>query len=100
MKHKQMVDIEVGGFSRRLRFDFNAIAALEEATGKTISEIGDNPGAREIRAMLWAGLLHELPKLTINQAGDMIDFEKIGYIGEKIQEAFALAMGQPVQEKN
>lgn len=89
-----MVEIEVGGFVRRLRYDFNAIASLEEAIDRPVSALGDNVGVRELRAMLWAGLIHELPKLTIIQAGDMISFEKMGYITEKIQEAFALAMGQ------
>lgn len=100
MKHKQMIDIEVGGFSRRLRYDFNAIASLEEAINRPVSAIGENVGVRELRAMLWAGLLHELPRLTLAQAGDMISFDKMEYITGKIQEAFALAMGQEQAEKN
>lgn len=100
MKHRQYVDIEVGGFSRRLRYDFNALASLEDAIGRPVSSIGENMGVREMRAMLWAGLIHEMPKLTLTQVGDMLSFDRMEYITEKIQEAFALAIGQDVPEKN
>ncbi len=42
---------------RRLRFDTNAFCMLEEITGKTVTERGnDKSGIPEVRAMLYCGL--------------------------------------------
>lgn len=67
------VTVELGGRTRRLVYDWNAIAALEEAgrpmldgTGWRISD------ARSLRLLLWAGLLRDDPSLTVEDVGRMI----------------------------
>jgi hypothetical protein len=60
---------------RSLKFDLNALAALEDVLGRSVLGDGgmDLKGARELRAFFWAGLLHEDPSLTIEQVGAMMD---------------------------
>jgi hypothetical protein len=61
---------------RTVRFDFNSNVKLEKETG--VNTLMENPIDKEhmngtmLRAMLWAGLLHEDKTLTIEQAGAMI----------------------------
>ena len=59
---------------RRLRFDFNAAAAFEEATGKTMFDISvwASPTAKDLRALLWSLLLHEDKDLTLEQVGSFM----------------------------
>ena len=50
-------DLELGGETRTLRFDYNAIAELEGVLGGGFASIaGMQLGARSIRALVWAGL--------------------------------------------
>ena len=60
-----------------LRYDMNAIAEVEGALRMTIREIGlrlmrGKIGAREIRALVWAGILHEFEDAGIRQVGDWL----------------------------
>ncbi len=62
----------------RLRFTWNAAAVFEEAAGRTITETllhleHELFSARTLRAMLWAGLREFHPKITIEDAGRLID---------------------------
>ncbi len=76
---------------RTLRFDFNACVAYERETGQSISALKDNPGFTSIRALIWAGLLHEEPKLTIERAGAMLDLADLEVYSEAIAEAMTRA---------
>lgn len=58
--------------ARRLKYDINAFAAIEEALGTSLGQAFRSPGLREIRALLWAGLRWEDRKLTLEGAGDII----------------------------
>jgi len=60
---------------RRLRYDINALADLEEALGVGLGAAlsGERMGIRTLRAMLWAGLRHEDPMLTIREAGELLN---------------------------
>lgn len=79
---------------RTVKFDVNAIAELEDALGKPISQLNEtNVGIREIRAMVWAGLLHENPKLTLREVGEMIPPDRLKEIADKITKAFQSAFG-------
>ena len=62
----------------RLRFTWNAAAEFEAAAGKTITETllhleTELFSARTLRAMLWAGLREFHPKVTLEDAGRLID---------------------------
>ena len=68
------VDIEVGDKTKRLKYDFNAIADIEERAGAGIAKLFSEEmiGLHTIRLLLWAGLRHADPGITIQRAGDMI----------------------------
>lgn len=57
-----------------LKYDINAIVAIEEVTGMSIVQIFAEPGSLErmslLRKIYWAGRTRENPKLTLSGAGD------------------------------
>jgi len=59
---------------RNLLLDFNAIADAGEVAGKEVMEFitGESVSFPGMRALLWAGLKHEDPKLTVRATGDLI----------------------------
>jgi len=79
---------------RHLRLDLNAMSAYEEATGKSMFKGIDleNMGATELRALLWACLIHEDEKLTLKQVGSFITTENMNEVSTNIAAAFSDAM--------
>lgn len=73
----QGVIFEASGVSRTLRFDFNALCALESETGKTIDQVGEllqpagggAPRVTDLRLLFWAGLGG---RMTKEEAGDIM----------------------------
>jgi hypothetical protein len=57
---------------RTLRNDFNAWAAFEGETHKNMLALPPQLNATDLRALLWALLLHEDKSLTIEQVGAML----------------------------
>lgn len=82
---------------RNIRLDTNAIALVEEVLDKPIDEFGTRFGVREIRAVLWAGLLHEDKSLTLEDVGNLIDLVDPKYVGAQVGKAMRLSfnMGDP-----
>ena len=62
--------IDLGGKTRNIRYDFNALCDLEEVTGKSVSEL---TGLSSIRALLWAGLKWETKGITQNMIGVWVE---------------------------
>lgn len=88
---------------RRLRFDFNAFAAYEEATGKNVLAgdlQADLSSVRGLRALLWAALLHEDPELTQQQVGAMLHLGNLTEMTGRVQAALAQALPDPEPEGN
>ncbi|WDU84207.1 hypothetical protein [Caloramator sp. Dgby_cultured_2] len=88
---------------RHLKFDLNAFAELEELYGdfQTAMDAMSKGSIKAIRAMLWAGLIHEDEKLTIKQVGSMIDMTNINEIVSAISKAISEAMPKvDDEEKN
>ena len=83
---------------RKLRYTINALVTLEETLGKPITEImatftSGLYGFKEIRALLWAGLLDDNPDLTPEEAGTLLDeapdfTNVIQKIGEALEASF------------
>ena len=84
---------------RHLRFDFNALADLEQVLGVTLAQLPQDAGAlglRHVRAFVWAGLRHEDPQLTVAGAGDLLQMlveggGDLAALAEKLTAALALA---------
>ena len=79
---------------RQLRYDFNAIADVEERAGLGIVAMfnEDRVGFHSIRLLLWGGLKWKDRGLTVDRAGTMINTYlqnggTIEVLMEKIREA-------------
>lgn len=76
---------------RRLKFDFNAAARFEQATGKNLLS-GATLGAMsatDIRAFLWACLAWgEDKSLTLDEVGELVDFTNMAEVGDKLAQVF------------
>lgn len=79
----QRITVKLGGKERALAYDLNAFSAIEDEGG-----IGDGMSAKSIRLMLWAGLLHEDPELTIREVGAMVAPRDLETIAEAVGAAF------------
>jgi hypothetical protein len=75
--HKAYVEVELGGENKLLKYDFNAVADIEEYFGKGIGAImtEENLGFRAIRALYWAGLKWKDRGLTMERVGHLIGKE-------------------------
>lgn len=80
---------------RTLRYGMNALAKIEDVTGKSMMNLDlNNVGIRELLAIVYAGLYHEDKELTPEKVGDLIDeYADMNTVAEKIGEAFNLAFG-------
>lgn len=98
---------------RRVKFTVNALIDFEAEIGYPLSKMQERSekegfGLKHIRAWLWAGLKHEDPSLTVEQAGDLIQladgdtFErKLATVMEVINRAMGeLGVDQADAEKN
>lgn len=86
--------IELGGRTRQLRFDLNALAELEDKLGRPVGELGAVVASvKTIRAMVWAALLHAEPELTEREVGSWISGENFAAVTERTVEALAQAFG-------
>jgi hypothetical protein len=76
---------------RTLRLTSNSIVKVEKELGFPITKLNeDTLGFEAIRALLWAGLLHEIKDLTPDEAGDLMDKGDFEEISERISEALTL----------
>lgn len=74
---KNEYKFQVEGKDYSLKFDMNALAEMEEALDLTVPQIGQLAlegkfGVKLVRGLLWAGLLHSNPNLTIAEAGEIL----------------------------
>ena len=90
------VFITLGGKERRLRYDINAAAEMEELMGgKSLLYVLGSPmaaGFSAIRVLLWGGLKHADKGLTLQRVGQMMQEYmeaggNLGELAERIGEA-------------
>ncbi len=69
------VEFEVDGKVKKLRYNFNAIADLEQQVGSGVTKLFSEEmvGFNTIRLLFWAGLRWEDPGLTMQRAGMIIE---------------------------
>lgn len=92
-KHRGQVDIELDK-PRVVKYDLNAFAEIEDRFNVPVSKIGEiEMGLKQVRTLLWAGLIHEDEALTEKQVGALVDFSNLEYVNQKIVEAFSNATG-------
>ena len=81
---------------RTLRYGLNALAKVEDITGKNIMGLDlNNVSIKDLLAIIYAGLYHEDKELTVEKVGDFIDeYSNITEVAEKLGEAFTEAFGK------
>lgn len=91
-----------GGRIRHLRYDFNALADFEQLVGMGFAQLMNMKAVfATTRAMLYAGLKHEDPGLTIEYVGELLgQFLQDGHtVDEGLTAAFEAAISQGVLGK-
>lgn len=88
------VELEIGGRVRKLLFTVNAACVAERELGREIltGKFFSKLGFLELRALLFAMLLHEEKSLTIDQVGSWMTFADFGKYINAIIKAYKLAM--------
>lgn len=87
---KVMLDKE-----RTLRLDFNAFGLIEERTGSSVQSLSEKfkeMHAKDIAIVIWAGLVHEDPTLTVTDVGRMLTFHRLGAVMKAFMRCMHIAM--------
>jgi len=59
-----------------LKYDFNALREIEDKSGLGITEIMESKKIMSTtRVMLWGGMLHINPNITVSEVGELIQNE-------------------------
>jgi hypothetical protein len=95
---KVYTPIELAGHKLNIVMSYNAWCDVEKATG--INPFGgddefDLTSPSNVRVMLWAGLRHENPSLTLDDVGDMLDQTPGGFTAALVAVAQALEASLP-----
>lgn len=93
-----LVPIELGGKGHTLNMSFNAWCEVEKATGQNpfAEDVDfDLTSPNNVRVMLWAGLLHENPALTLQEVGNMLDATPGGFTTALVAVAQAVEASLP-----
>lgn len=80
---------------RSLKLDLNAMVAFEEVTGHSLmggTFKSEDMTPRDLRALLWACLIHEDETLTEKQVGSWISADNMAEIADRLNESFEVAM--------
>lgn len=99
---KGEVSFEVEGKTYKLRYSTNALCEMEDAAGvgavEFANSLSDEKKVRikDLRTMFWAGLFDN-HKITIEEAGSLLDVVGLEFVGSLCGEAFTLAF--PVAEE-
>ena len=86
---------------RTLRYGMNALAKIEDLTGKSLLAFDlNNVGVKDLLVIIYCCLSHEDKNRTIEQVGDLIDeYSTISEIAEKLGEALTVAFGADALDK-
>lgn len=88
---------------RHLKFGLRAMRAIQEKTGKNPLEgtlwSEEKPDVNDFIIFLWAGLLHDDPDITIDQAISLADeHSNLPELIQTIYDAFARSMPESTEE--
>lgn len=83
---------------RRLKYDFSALCVLEEKfninlfDGKTLNEMSSAISPPLLSKLIYAGLLHETPDVTLDEVRDAMQLSQLSQYIEQFTEAIERAM--------
>jgi phenylpropionate dioxygenase-like ring-hydroxylating dioxygenase large terminal subunit len=85
------------GVERSIKFTLNALAELEDMFGSVqaaFDKLEKENSMKALRAILWAGFLHEDASLTEQQVGNLIDLAYMQELVASLNTAFENDMAQ------
>lgn len=84
---------------RTIKFDLNAFIELEEMYGSIDGALKEmeKGSIKAVRAILWAGLIHEDESLTLKQVGSMVDMDNLPRITEALSQAISDSLPEKEQ---
>ena len=89
---------------RTLKYDLNSFIELEELYGSiegALKEMEKGTGQmKAVRAVLWAGLLHEDPSLTVKSVGAMLSLRNLDAVSQTLSAAIEAALPKGTDTKN
>lgn len=72
---------------RTLKFTLNSLEIIEDLTGQSLDKIGQSMNMKTLKALLYAGLVHEDKELTAERIGDMIEVGDLERVSQALSEA-------------
>jgi len=87
------IEFEVGGKTKRLRYDVNSIADIEDTAGVGVfSLIADQKriGFSSLRVLFWGGLKHEDRGITLDRTGLIL--KQLMEDGKTFDDLYGLAI--------
>jgi hypothetical protein len=93
-------ELTIGDKTYTLLFDFEAIAAAEDATGISLiaglhEKDVNSPRISQVRALLWACLLPKQPKITRTEAASWVNRHNLNHIWGKVLQVWVDGMAEP-----
>ena len=107
MARNKSVPVELGGATRTLKLNLNALEAFESTMGVSMTALTEKDAngdpvirvpVKTLRVMLWAFLLTDEPSLTIHQVGEWVDFDNLREVTEAITKCMTTAVSKQPAE--
>lgn len=92
--HRGEVDLVTGETTYKLRLSINAMAEIETLLGLSMGQVEQRMSAGSVlafRGLLWGSLREFHPKVTLKEAGDLIEAVGLPMITERLTMALTLA---------
>jgi hypothetical protein len=93
------VKVDIGGQERELHFDLNALVEIEDRFGSVTEVMKVAVSFKNIRFLVWAGLLWKEQELTEKEVGKWFTINDLPPITEAVMNALLGSMPK-ADEKN
>jgi hypothetical protein len=92
-------ELSIGGKKFQLIFDFNAVAEVEERTGRNLmtKDGWDKLNGTTISILLWACLQANHPDVTLLAVRKLMNSKNLTQVTDKIKEAWLLSKADEVE---
>jgi uncharacterized protein YoaH (UPF0181 family) len=92
-----MASLRLGGKQREVRFTWKAIKQLNREHGINVLRLDEDAvtNPEVISLVIWAGLIHEDPELTVEQIDEWMDIGLLPAVGEAISAAVQESASRP-----
>lgn len=103
--YRAEVEVTIAGKRRRMVYNANSIAAIEEEAGEGVFALAEKLGsgtgaplARILRILLWAGLAEARHGVTLQQVGRAMRFDEYQHYTEQCMRGILRSYGQDLDE--